>query len=223
MKTAATRKSAQDTEAKRSSQPSSERLVREIIRGMYEARYVPGQRLVEQDLAEEYAVSRSTVREALKLMSADGIVTISPYKGAQIRKIGRDEAIDLLRVVEMAIGLTARLAAEKIGEPGASDLLNKAVENLTSDPRGDSAFDFAQRRNRFYATLSEIGGNRELARIMLRLQVHLIRNRLVVPPEVRVAGYRTIAEKIAAGDPEGAEEVARAYARNTLDRMMENF
>jgi DNA-binding FadR family transcriptional regulator len=58
---------------------------------------------------------------------------------------------------------------------------------------------------------------------MQKLQVHLIRNRLVVPREERVARYREIAELIGKGDAAGAENCARQYARRTAQLTLPLF
>lgn len=202
---------------------SSDILARNIIRGIYDGKYVPGQRLVEQDLVEEYSVSRSTVREAIKLLKADGIVSTPPFKGAQIRKLSRQEALNILSVIEVIIGLTARQAAENIAAPGAREMLDRALEKLVASASDDSKFDFVRQRNHFYNTLIKISGNSELYGIMQKLQVHLIRNRLVVPRAERVAGYTEIAERVSKGDSAGAEERARRYARRTADLLLPLF
>ncbi len=202
---------------------SSDLLARNIIRGIYEGIYVPGQRLVEQDLVVEYKSSRSTVREAIKLLKADGIVATHAYRGAQIRKLSKADALNILAVTEVIIGLAARQAAEHIEEPGARERLHEALEGLVNAPADESRYDFVRRRNHFYSTLIKISGNHELARFMQKLQVHLIRNRVVVPREERIAGYRGIAEMIDRGDAAGAEERARQYARRTAELLLPLF
>lgn len=212
-----------DDSPERGGKVSSEILARSIIRGIYDGKYVPGQRLVEQDLVEEYAVSRSTVREAIKLLKADGIISTPPFKGAQIRKLSRQEALNILSVTEVIIGLTARQAAEQIDTPGARDLLERALEKLVASASDDAKYDFVRQRNHFYNTLIKISGNTELYGIMQKLQVHLIRNRLVVPREERVAGYTEIAERVSKGDAAGAEERARRYARRMTELLLPLF
>lgn len=202
---------------------SSDLVARSIIRGMYDGTYVPGQRLVEQDLMSDYNVSRSTVREAIRSLKADGIISTHPYRGAQIRKLTPADALNILAVTEVMIGLAARQAAEHIDEPGARDKLYLALDQLVSAPADESRYDFVRRRNHFYSTLIKISGNHELGRFMQKLQVHLIRNRLVVPREERVARYREIAELIGKGDAAGAENCARQYARRTAQLTLPLF
>ena len=202
---------------------SSDLLARSIIRGIYEGTYVPGQRLVELDLINDYGVSRSTVREALKQLKADGIVATNPHKGAQIRRLTREDALNILAVAEVIIGLAARQAAERIEDPGARDKLQAALDELVESAQQDRQYEFVRRRNHFYSVLIKISGNTELFRFMQKLQVHLIRNRLVVPREERIAGYTEIADLVNAGDGPGAEARAREYARRTAQLLLPLF
>ncbi|MCB1405128.1 MAG: GntR family transcriptional regulator, partial [Rhodobacteraceae bacterium] len=77
-----------------------EGLVRDILQGLAEGRFVPGQRLAEPDLMARYGLGRSTVREALGRLAASGIVVQMPHRGAQIRLLTRRAARDVLRVTE---------------------------------------------------------------------------------------------------------------------------
>ncbi|MEY8838784.1 GntR family transcriptional regulator, partial [Cribrihabitans sp. XS_ASV171] len=82
----------------RKGESASRFIVRDVVRGLYEGRYVAGQRMAEPDLMAHYDVSRSTVREALKELSSDGIVELAAFRGAQIRKLTRAQAANLFAV-----------------------------------------------------------------------------------------------------------------------------
>src|SRR5260370_12580628 len=84
---------------------ASDRIVSDVVRGLYDGRYAPGQRLVEPDLMQKYGVSRSTVREAINRLSAVGVAASHPFRGAQIRQLSRREARDILLILELMVGL----------------------------------------------------------------------------------------------------------------------
>ena len=65
----------------RRSPSSSDLIVRDVVRGLYEGRYVAGQRLAEPDLMRSYGVARSTVREAIKRLVAEGVLEFAPVPG----------------------------------------------------------------------------------------------------------------------------------------------
>lgn len=204
-------------------QSTSSYIVRDVIRGLYEGRYVAGQRLVEPDLMAQYDVSRSTVREALKQLHADGIIELAAFRGAQVRRMSRAEAANLFSITEVVLGLAARQAAEKISAPGARDKVKGLFASIAEYRDEEGRFEFLRRRNRYFRGLVEISGNEEILRILPRLQVHLIRNRLTVPPSERIGGYRRITEAILAGDPAKAEAAARDYVVKTAAFILPHF
>src|SRR5205823_4539741 len=73
----------------------------------------PGSRLVEWRLAEDLGVSRNPVREALRVLEAEGYVTMVPRRGALVSTIGPTEAEEIFDVRLALEGLVARLAARK--------------------------------------------------------------------------------------------------------------
>ena len=89
---------------------SSGSVVEEILTGLYDGRYVPGQRLIEADLTRHLKVSRGSVREALSRLSAEGVVKLTLHRGAYIRTLTRAEVRGVLEVTEIIVGLAARLA-----------------------------------------------------------------------------------------------------------------
>ena len=182
-------------------------LVRDILQGLAEGRFVPGQRLSEPDLMARYGLGRSTVREGLGRLAASGIVVLTPYRGAQIRLLTRRAAGDVLRVTEPLLGLAARQAAEAVAT-GAdpAPLIAAAREYDSASPP-----DRARARARYYRALTALGGNAELDRLLPLLQVQLIRAQLRETRPVGTAARAEVIRAIAAGDAAGAEAAARSH------------
>jgi DNA-binding GntR family transcriptional regulator len=196
---------------------SSTTIIRSLIEGLYSGKYVPGQRLVEKDLTTELGVSRGSVREALSRLAAEGIVSHNFYRGSQIRLLTRKEALDTLVPVELLVGLTARLAAEHIdiGKNRAS--LQAAIDNLMAYESRPDFLGLIRARNSFYRTLSRIGDNQELSRILPTVHVHLLRVQFrayVSDAETeRFDDYRQMAEAVLNGNGRQAEVAARRHVR----------
>ena len=191
----------------------------EIVQGLYKGSYVPGQRLVEADLTKKWNVSRGTVREALNRLSAEGIVTLSRHRGAAIRVLDRAEMLDILDVLELMIGMAARLAARRIGEGTNRDRFTETFVALQQFRDQPASFELIRARNRFYCTMAAIGGNRELQDILGRMHVHLVRVQLQalhdnLMPD-RFEDYSRVGEAVLAGDARRAELAARRHVRNT--------
>lgn len=197
---------------------SPDMIFREIVEGLYKGSYVPGQRLVEADLTAKWNVSRGTVREALNRLSAEGIVTLSRHRGAAIRVLDATEMRDILEVLELLIGMAARLAAKRIDETDNRDRFKDAFDTLMSFRSLPASFDLIRARNRFYRTLAAIGGNKELQDILGRMHVHLVRVQLQALQDnlvtERFDDYNRIGQAVLAGDARRAELAARQHVRN---------
>ena len=193
-----------------------EALVRDILQGLAEGRFVPGQRLAEPDLMARYGLGRSTVREALGRLATSGIVAQTPHRGAQIRLLSRRAAGDVLRVTAPLLGLAARQAAEAVAGGADATAFRDAARAYdaatTERPRA---------RARYYRALTALAGNAELDRLLPMLQVHLIRAQLRLnrPPGRSARGK--LVRAVAAGDPDSAEASARAHIQTLIDALPE--
>lgn len=195
-------------------------IVGEILRGLYSGRYVPGQRLIEVDLTREYKVSRGSIREALKLLAAEGVVSLNLHRGAYIRALSRTDTKDVFAVIEALTALAARLAAERIHEDDNAALMRDAAAQVVATARGDF-IEFVHARNRFYRRLVRVGGNRELDRMLPTMHVHLVRTQFrrhgTLAEEQRIEEYERIAATLLEGDPEAAEAAMRHHVRHTAE------
>jgi DNA-binding GntR family transcriptional regulator len=181
-----------------------QRVVREIVRGLYEGNYVPGQRLAEPELMEEFGVSRSTARESIRRMEAEGIVDVLPHRGAVIRRLTLKQAIDALLVMEACVGLAARLAAERIAEGGNRARFLAAWADLEGFRDATEGFELVKARNRFYRAITEASDNRELRNYSMG-------------QAARFEDYARMAETILAGEPDAAERAAREHIARTAE------
>lgn len=201
--------------------PSSPEIVfRGIVEGLYVGRYVPGQRLVEADLIRDFDISRGSVREALNRLAAEGIIRLSPHRGAEVRRLTRTEAHDSLVMLELLIGLAVRLAAERIDEGENRALFTASVERLLAFEQRAESFELVRARDRFYQTLVRIGGNSELARVLPSMHVHLLRIQFrgyhTAADDERFHDYRRIAEAVLAGEGRRAELAGRKHIRRLV-------
>jgi DNA-binding GntR family transcriptional regulator len=197
-----------------------------VLTGLYEGRFVPGQRLVEADLSRIYQVSRNSVREALSRLAAERVILLSPNRGAQIRLLTRVEARGILEMLALLIGLAARLAAKHIHEAKAAEQFESILNRLLSFEKQPDSLQFLRARNVFYRKLVEIGGNDELMRVMPSMHVHLLRVQFrqfyPVPETEGFREYRRIGKAVLAGDWKRAELAGQIHVRriaNNLDDL----
>lgn len=204
---------------------SPDRVVDAITRNLRTGIYVPGQRLIEADLTQGFNVSRGPVREALKRLAAEGILTLTRNRGAYVRTMSRTEVNDSLVVLETLVGLMAELAARRIREDNNVSRVREAIKRLLAfkDDTGTAAF--LEARRDFYDVIAQIGDNHELIRILPLMQIHLLRMQFqsyITPPdrEKQFKEYTTITEAILAGDAIRARKVAGLHVRRTRLSLM---
>ncbi|MGA0599224.1 GntR family transcriptional regulator [Caulobacter sp. KR2-114] len=194
------------------------RVWRTVIRGLYTGEFRPGQRLTEIALTQRFQVSRSSVREALSRLAAEGVVTLQRHKGAVIRAVDRQEHLQTLAVLDVLIGLAARLAAANTAAGETRSLAEAELRRLAALPERFDAFEFAQERNRFYRVLLQLADNPVLQQLMQQVGTHTMRVQLagLEHRAVVVADYIAILAAIVAGDPDRAEGAARAHVAHNV-------
>ena len=200
-----------------------ERVIREVVAGLYDGRFQPGQRLIEAQLTVRCGVSRGSVREAFNSLAAMGILELTQQRGAQVKVLSLREAIDMLEVFEALDVLAARRAAQRIGRPGARALLSDALDRLMAFDASANTIDHDAARDHFYAILTRIGGNLELKRMLQGVRGHLFRIQfrtiLRAADKRRHSDYRRIAESVLTGKPSAAEAAVRAHVRRAIDAL----
>src|SRR3954465_7010764 len=119
-------------------------------------RFAPGQRLIERELVELTGVSRTSVREALRELAAEGLVQTIPNRGVVVATLKVDEARQLYQVRGVLEGLAGRLFVENASEAQRRALRKQlaVIERLAA--RGQSIL---EPKDRFYEVLFAGGGN----------------------------------------------------------------
>lgn len=198
-----------------------------IVRGIRSGAFVPGQHLLEPDLTRRLGISRGSLREALKHLSAEGIVTLNRFRGAYIAGLDRKSVLDLLETLEPLARLAARLAAEHCNTPEQRDRLIAATNAIEEASRSRNRAEYLEHRRNFYTTLVEIGGNRELERAMpltrtdlFRAQVETVQNEK--QRQRHATGYGRIAKAVLDRNPAAADRAVKRHfdgTRKTMDEL----
>jgi DNA-binding GntR family transcriptional regulator len=111
----------------------------QVRAAIVENRYPPGQRLIEQRLAEELGLSRTPVREALRMLEAEGLVVSERHRGAVVRPLSSTEVVDLyglrIRLESYAVEVATERATEaELGElVGAADAFGDVRRTVDVD------------------------------------------------------------------------------------------
>lgn len=192
-----------------------------VRRDIIEGRYAPGQPLSEAVLAEQFEVSRTPVREALKQLQIEGLIEVRPRVGTFVRSPSRREVVELFELKEMLEGMAARLLAAR----GSVPELDRIEQNLESSTRAVAAGDaerYASLVHEFHDLLVVGADNSQLVSHYRGLMNQLAYHRLVSASLTRtgrlgasLSEHRRVLELIREKDGFGAEFAMRDHVRSS--------
>jgi DNA-binding GntR family transcriptional regulator len=117
--------------------PLTQRVADRLRDMIVQDRLRPGERIRERDLAERLAVSRTPLREALKILATEGMVTLAPNRGAVVADLQPDEAHDLLQVLAVLEGLAGELACSRATPDDVDEIKALHYEMMAAYARKD--------------------------------------------------------------------------------------
>ncbi|MGE0575029.1 MAG: GntR family transcriptional regulator [Reyranella sp.] len=197
-----------------------------------EGRFKPGDRLIEREMCQLLGVSRASLREALRQLEAEELVTIVPHRGPVVSELTVAEARQLYDVRAMLEGLAARRFAE-VATDDDIVALRQALKAFSDVVRGKSTVPLLTAKAGFYEALLDRCGNRIVGRILTQLnnRVALLRSTSMSQKgrlKNTLAEVTRIVEAIERRDPDGAwqatvDHIARAaeVAIQVLSRQHE--
>jgi len=177
--------------------------------------FAPGTWIDEQALAAEFGISRTPLREALKVLASEGMVTLRPRRGAYVTEVSDQDLDDIFPVLALLEGRVAHEATERAKPEDVRRLvsIHEALERCADAGDLDRFFEANQD---FHRTLLELAGNRWLAQVIhdLRRVLRLTRHHsLLARGRVRESlnEHRAILAAIRSRDAERAGELMRAH------------
>lgn len=166
----------------------------------------PGSKLSEIELAEQMAVSRTPVREAIRQLAQTGLVTLSPRKGAFVTLPTLKDASDLY---ELRIALET-LAVKNLSLDPPVEELRRFRSVFASMTDATPAAEYVEEDRKFHAALCQSGTNRFLTLMLKNISdlINLCRSFSVErsPITAFTSGHLAIIDALLAGDGEGAAE-----------------
>lgn len=178
----------------------------------------PDARLVESDLSSTFAMSRGAVRTALIRLEQDGLVTRELHRGARVRRVSDEEAVEILQARAVLEGLAVRRAAEQIDAAGATRLRASLARQRELLERGD-LLGASEANAELHATLLELSGHAIAARLIHSLNAQTVRYQyrtILIPGRsaASVEEHAAIVEAVTARDAEAAEAAMRRHLFN---------
>jgi DNA-binding GntR family transcriptional regulator len=152
-----------------------EQIAERIFEDIASGAYAPGDRVREETLAEQFAVSRGPVREALRILESDSVVRILPNKGAHVTQLTIKEVSDIFEIRrKLSAAMISRLSVEEAARL-ASDIDTdiRALDAQAQDP--EAGAEYAATSFRLSRLLREACSNERLAEILASLSRQTLR------------------------------------------------
>jgi len=182
--------------------------------------FAPNQRLVEADLSERFGAGRSGVRAALFELANEGLVERVQNRGARVRAVTLDEAIEISEVRMAVEGLCAAKAAEHITDEEITELRALGTAMRTAVAAGH-VLRYSELNQTLHLRVRQISRQSAAAGVLERLRAQNVRHQFrlaLVPgrPEVSLAEHLAIIDEICARAPEAAERAARRHLQSVI-------
>lgn len=198
-----------------------EEAYRHLSHGIRMGLLKPGDRLVADDIAHAIGMSRMPVREALRRLTAEGLLVMPPNRGAIVRELSEAEVIEVFEMRAVLEGLAAAMAARRHTQADVDDLqdLLAKMKRCESD-----LSEWITVHRRFHERFCRISAAPRLAE-----QISALHS--VVEPLMRIwlennqpspllqAHHEQLVASLQAGDPDRLEQEMRAHVRGTVDSI----
>jgi DNA-binding GntR family transcriptional regulator len=198
--------------------PLREQVLDLLRQAIVEHRLKPGQRLIERELVEQIGVSRTTIREVLRQLAAEGLVATIPQRGAVVAIPSAEEAAELYEVRAALESLAARRFVEHASDSQVQALRAafERVEEVMSVGDDADVLAMLQAKDLFYDVLLKGSGNRSIHQILsgLTARVSVLRATSMSQPGRAPQSLAEIREIVEAVEARDAEAAARASAHH---------
>ena len=186
---------------------------------------VPGERLMENQLAEKLGVSRTPVREALRMLELENLVELVPRKGAQVLDMSEKDITNILEVRSALEGLATSLACKKMTKEDLQQLKNMEVdfEKAVADNDVDHFVDIDED---FHDLIFAATENDKLINIFRNLRIQLYRYRMAqaknneTSMSTIVAHHRSIIRAIENHDGEEGASIAQGHIKYQTESIL---
>ena len=201
--------------------PLREIVYEELKRQILIGEIAPGTKMMEVELADVMGVSRTPVREAIRKLEKEGLVTIEPRKGAYASNISIKDMVDVLEVRQGLEGMAAAIASGRITEEQKEELLG-VIEKYKIAVDSENIEEIIRYDEAFHSMIISISGNKTLMQVFSTVQELALRFRYIYYDdfnryESMPKEHQRIEEAIFSGDSEKARVAAGDHVARLKD------
>jgi DNA-binding GntR family transcriptional regulator len=193
--------------------------------GIMQGRYAPGQRLPEADLVTLYRASRGTVRTALAQLENEGVVQRERNRGARVRPISLEEAVEITETRAVVEGLCAAKAAER-ATARDRDRLRELGDEMRAAVENADIPTYSRTNQLVHRAVRDISRHQTAGLMLDRLRIQSVRFHFRVAllpgrPAVGLQEHLAVIEAVCSGDPDMAEQTMRSHLLSVVRALQE--
>ncbi|MFM9692771.1 GntR family transcriptional regulator [Streptomyces europaeiscabiei] len=199
--------------------------VAKLRQAILDGEMAPAQRLVENELAEQFGVTRASIRAALIDLEAEGLVERIRNRGSRVRVVTVEEAVAISECRMALEGLCAAKAATVATDDQLAELADIGTAMTKAVADGEPVT-YSELNQRLHARIREISGQQVAVELLERLNAQLVRHRFRLAlrpgrPQHSLGEHLAMIETITARDPRAAEEAVRAHLMSVITALRE--
>ena len=212
------------SESPESNAAAAETPLRDALRkAILDGDYLPGERLVEASLCERFGASRFTIRAAFSDLASEGLVEVRRNRGAHVRKISFEEAIEITEVRMVLEGLVAARAATLVTEEQASELDEIALL-MRRAVTANEFRRYSDLNQRLHRLIQTIARHRTADSLIETMRAQLVRHQYTLSllpgrPATSLQQHERIIEAIRARSPRAAEKAMRDHIASVIEAL----
>jgi DNA-binding GntR family transcriptional regulator len=195
----------------------------ELRQAIVSGELLPGERLLEEELSARLGLGRAAVRMALVRLEHDGLVERERHRGARVRRVTEDEAVEIIEARAALEGLAARHAATA-ADAAAVDGLREIVAEMRRLRDAGDLIGLSNVNARLHTSILEASGHETAKRLSRTLSSQIVRYQyrtVLLPgrPDRSLAEHSAIVAAIAARDPDAAEAAMQHHLLRVADAL----
>lgn len=192
--------------------PSAEESVTAALRDkILRGEFLPGARLLQDQLATSFGVSRIPLRDALRRLEVEGLVRIDPRHGAYVAELGVADVEAIYELRQMLEPRCMRYAVRALDDAAVAETIRMS-EAMDQPVR--TADEGRRRRRAFYATLYGHAGKPRMAELIMRLRDDVYRYHVLTKVSESIHAHDELRERLRRRDADGAAATIAKHVRN---------
>jgi DNA-binding GntR family transcriptional regulator len=194
--------------------------IREMIR---KGTLKKGERILEASMCRTMGVSRTPLREALRILNSEGLIDLIPNKGAYVAQPSLKTIEEMFYVMSILEGICARVCTEKMNDAGMKRL-DDLYRKLESHCQAQDREKYMAVNHRFHTLVQELAGNKVLSEVIsgLRQKILLYRYRQIYQPNrlgESMQEHRNLQRAFRERNPEAAEKSMKQHLARQFDAL----